>query len=349
MIIYGQENEVRVGGQTIVEMQPRTWYAVAAGDTVQNQHWKPLLFSESDDPLPTTPRETITAFTILMGEKVTFSVDGFILSSHFRNQVISSNCPFATKTLDAPPVGDPKLIDVEVTFGFEKSIMGGMILIGDEVERKTLTYDDGTIEYKFFDSDGNEVTMTNTGFTATKPVSHYLRELAYETLVNGVIEKLSKTTQVLDGVMQPPVFSQFADGSAYTPVNVMRIDPKPQKVQMGLETFDVTGLSTSLPNVPALTNTMGQAFPQHAFVHVEVDSDNTATGISYTTDGTDPAESATAKEMEVSAGNGFELDTNEEIVNFRAVPLDGTGTPDDTLTIQLTVEYNNISEDKDDV
>jgi hypothetical protein len=213
----------------------------------------------------------------------------------------------------------------------------------------TLGDDGSVIELYFFNPTTGAKTVTNTGFTKTAPATSTHESVAYETLSSGAVERLNKYVTITNGVAGAPTYTRFYDGEPYTVIEIKKVAPKPQKIQMGQEAFAVTGVSTSLPLIPSESNSQSQAFPQHAYIHVEVDVESTAMGIAYTTDGTDPAESATAKEFEVSAGNGFSLDTNQEIVGFRAVPLDGNGTPNDTLIIQLSVEYNNIGEDKDDV
>jgi len=217
---------------------------------------------------------------------------------------------------------------------------------GCEVYRGINECGDAVLYYN--NPDNGEIVLTNSGFT--KAAGSVTTQEAYETLASGAVERLNQTVMVdAAGAITGTTYSQFGDGSAYTPADLAMVAPEPQKLQMGEESFDVTGASTSLPNIPTVANSQGQNFPQHAYVHVEADSDNTAAGISYTTDGTDPAESATAKEFEVSEGKGFDLDTWEEIDGFRAVPIDGNGDPDAALTVQVSVEYNNISPDKGDV
>ncbi len=201
------------------------------------------------------------------------------------------------------------------------------------------------VDFFYFNENGEKI-MTNSGFTAQTD-KETTQSVAYETLANGAVERLTKYVTLVDGVPQAPVFTQF-NGGAYTVADVTKVAPKPQKVQMGEEQLVVTGV-TAFANVPTVANSQGQNFPQHAYVHVNADKNATGKGISYTTDGTDPAESDTAKEFEVSAGQGFHLDTHEEIVGFKAIAVDSKGEPDATLTVQLSVEYNNIDEDKDDI
>ncbi len=202
------------------------------------------------------------------------------------------------------------------------------------------------IELFYFDPKTGEKIMTNTGFAPQTDVQTK-DEVAYETLANGAVERLTKYVTLVDGVPQAPVYTQF-NGDAYTVVDQTKVAPKPQKVQMGEEQVVVTGV-TALANIPTVTNSQGQNFPQHAYIHVNADQNATGKGISYTTDGTDPAESDTSKEFEVSAGQGFHLDTYQEIVGFKAIAVNSKGEPDAALTVQLSVEYNNIDEDKDDI
>jgi len=188
-------------------------------------------------------------------------------------------------------------------------------------------------------------TVTTTGFSPTTSTSTD-KDVAYETLASGVVERIKVYTPVVDGVPGTPTYTKFSDGTPYTPVAVAEISPKPQKVQMGTEDIAITGAGVALAAVPTAANSDGDNFPSSALVHVHVDSSDNAAGIAYTTDGTNPSE---AKEFERSEGQPIVLDTHEEIINFRAAPLDGAGDLAPGESIQISVEYNNIGADKDDV
>lgn len=219
---------------------------------------------------------------------------------------------------------------------------------GQPVYFETLTDSDGNVvstQHYYFDPTTGVKTVTTTGFQAATTTATS-DKTAYETLTTGVVEKLNKYVQVVNGAPQPPTFTQFGTGVAYTPVDLTRVEPRPIKVQMGQEDLTVTGASTALASVPTAANSEGENFPQHALIHVHVDSADNAYGIAYTTDGVDPSE---AHEFERSEGQPITLDTHDEIVNFRSAPLDSSGDIAAAESIEITVEYNNISPDKDDV
>lgn len=204
---------------------------------------------------------------------------------------------------------------------------------GNEVGRELFYYDPVT---------GDEI-VTTTGFTGTQPQQDVEKAKMYDTLATGVVERLTEDTLYVDGAFDSVTYRDAAN-AAYTPAGI--IAAKPQKVQMGQEDLAVTGAGIGFAAIPTAANSQGQNFPQHALVHVHVDSADNAAGIAYTTDGTNPAE---AHEFERSEGQPIELDTHEEILNFRAAPLDASGDIAAAETIQITVEYNNIDEDKDDI
>ncbi len=232
--------------------------------------------------------------------------------------------------------------------GQQQRILSPTGLVNKDTGQPVFSILDGNnnvTELFYFNKETGEKVMTQSNFTAQTEKTT-LNETAYETKANGVVERLTKYVTLIDGVPQTPQFTQFS-GEAYTVADLTKVAPKPQKVQMGEEQIVVTGV-TALANIPTATNSQGVNFPQHAYIHVNADKNATGKGISYTTDGTDPAESDTAKEFEVSAGQGLDLDTHAEIIGFKAIAVNSKGEPDATLTVQLSVEYNNISPDKDD-
>lgn len=205
--------------------------------------------------------------------------------------------------------------------------------------------DDGgvVIEKFYFDPITGAKTVTTTGFSAAAAPAPKT-ELAYDTLMSGVVERINKVTSFdANGVPQAPTYVRYTDNAVYAPAGV--VAPLPSKVQMGSEDSTVTGTAGVALTVPTAMNSDGINFPQHALIHVQVDSSDTATGIAYTTDGAAPSE---AHEFERSEGQPITLDTHEELSNFLAVPLNGQGDIDGAASIQITVEYNNISPDKDE-
>ena len=204
----------------------------------------------------------------------------------------------------------------------------------------------------FYNNDNGEKIVVSTGFTQAS-ASAPVKETVYETLPTGAVERVNQFTS-FDNVGNPqvPVFTLASDpATVYTPTGT--VAEAPQRVALGTEQIDVTAAVASLPPV-VVTNSEGQDFPQHAFIHVEVGGNVTASGIAYTTDGTDPVDGTGAVDpaanlFQISSGQGFDLDNNEQITGFRAVPIDLNGQPDLALVAELSVQYSNISADKDDV
>lgn len=207
----------------------------------------------------------------------------------------------------------------------------------------TLDDNGSVLELFYFDPVTGAKIVTTSGFSPTTSTDAE-QDVAYDTLASGVVERLRSNVNVVDGVPQPATYTKFTDGSAYTVAG--DVAPKPQAVQMGQEDLAVTGAGVALAAVPTAANSDGQNFPQHAIIHVHVDSASNAAGIAFTTDGTNPSE---GHEFERSQGQPITLDNHDEIVNFRAAPIDGSGDLAVAESIQISVEYNNIAPDKDDV
>lgn len=217
-------------------------------------------------------------------------------------------------------------------------------------------YDEQTgdvIELYYFDPVTGAKIVTNTGFTPSQD-RDVSTDTVYETLSNGAVEKLSRTITTIDGVEDPAVYVQFGTRVAYTPVDLTRVEPRPIKVQMAESTVTVTDAVFDFSAVVGpvtVANSEGENFPQHGLFHVNADQNSVGAGVAYTTDGSDPANSPTAVELEVQAGQSFELDTFEEITNLRMVAIDRRGDADATTatSIEVSYELNNIDETKDDV
>ena len=207
------------------------------------------------------------------------------------------------------------------------------------------TYDDAgaVLELFYFDPVTGAKIVTTTGFSPTTTTDSEI-DTAYDTLASGVVERLRSVINIVDGVPQAPIYTLFSTGAAYVPAGT--IAPKPQRVQMGQEDLTVTGAGVALAAIPGVSNSEGQKFPAHAVIHVQVDSASGAAGVAFTTNGVNPTE---AHEFERSQGQPIVLDSYEEIDAFRVAPINGAGDLAPALSIQLTIEYNNIADDKDDV
>lgn len=260
----------------------------------------------------------------------------------------SDNCCLGGLKHPAAMAVQPPVPDIDP--GVEAANPTGLVHNASGMPVFSVIDDDGAvIELYYHDPVTGAKIVTNTGFSPQTSESTQ-DSVAYETLASGAVEKLNKYVTLVDGVPQAPVFTQFGSGAAYTPADLTRVEPRPIKMQMGEGTFEVTATAAGFPAIPTVANSEGENFPQHAFVHVNADEDGTGAGIAYTTDGSNPANSATAVEFEISAGSGFELDTWEEINGFRAVAINRKGDDDAAATsVDVSYEFNNISPDKDDV
>ena len=168
---FGQENTVWGGGQEYIEMQPRQWYFIPSGTLIENQFTRPLAISYEQPALMAAPnnaydsnwqyqdpkpnllstndlvwpsdhfRKSITTFTINAGQLWKAGRDCYIMSTHYRKQVIdTSGYIFA----DWTPVSEndiTEIVYVRGTNGSTQIISSDDLSNGIEIDGVTYATD----------------------------------------------------------------------------------------------------------------------------------------------------------------------------------------------------------------
>lgn len=360
--IHGERNLVPVSNMDYIEMEPRTWYPIPAGSSVQNRHNDNLLVTlnptywaaDMNNPTFAEMKNRPMVWVIHPNETKLFNMDAYIMSSYYRLQPIDTMIFGEFPDMGSFGQDTTTITGIDSEWGtYINTLDPTDPLIGTEIRMEQVVESDGDVVTKFYNKNNEEINMTTGNFTKAQATSSVVKEELYDTLASGVVERVEQFRTVTIGTdgastIGTAAYKLLGTDTDYTVSGTLA--QKPQKVLMEVGTVQVTGTTgVALPLTVTATNSQGQAFPQSAVVQVNADTaagGNTAGGIAYTTNGVAPTEGT---EFEVSTGQPINLDSNDEIVNFLAVPLNANGDIDGTLLAELTFETSNIGEDKDDI
>lgn len=238
----------------------------------------------------------------------------------------------------------PRVVDRDSVFGCD-------ITDRREVERVTVTFEDGTITETFtYTDDGTEISQASN-FTATKPnvsvniQGHHM----FSTNIDpadanyGLSLELERRDTTTDGITET-VYLLVEDvtgiGSRLDDVTALVTGGAPwsapndeeQLVVYPNVNFDVTGAATAMP----AAGTSGRV-ALAGWMRAELNIDDDASGVRYTTDGTAP----TDDNGQLAQEGGVIVLSEDGIVNAQFAPVGDDGLIDAALSIGLSWEQRN--------
>lgn len=205
---------------------------------------------------------------------------------------------------------------------------------GTLINRRTQQLSDGTIIQTDYIAGVPQVSLSPT-FSPEQSGNQAKIETMFDTdLTTGLITEIKQVSPYAVASDMSVTFGttvyRTADMTAdYTPAGT--VSALPIRVALTPEALAVTGIAgVALAAVPA----------NAAYAEVYVEDAN----IRWTKDGSVPADNNGEQE---AAGGTIILHDAAEIAGFMAVPIDGAGVIDGTLTANLTVNYWNIAPSSD--